>query len=162
MWHLTHDRWGEVYLLSIFQLASSYGLGMKVFWRYFNLSWPTQWMNHVAVYGTALATPGLLRGTLEMLFILHRAKLFQLFSLHPSHQQVYSCCYSFLIITQSYNSKNTPIGKLHAEKITKAVLLYVLWIAFPTSPLMVPTPMYSKNGWTWELWSMTNLLSWQN
>ena len=50
-----------------------------------------------------------------MLVIVHRAKLLQLFSLHPMDQQVYSCCCSFLTITQSYHSKNTPIGTLHAE-----------------------------------------------
>ena len=54
-----------------------------------------------------------------MLFILHREKLIQLFSLHPMDQQVYSCCCSFLINTQSYNSKNTPIGTLHAEEIAE-------------------------------------------
>ena len=70
-----------------------------------------------------------------MLLILHRAKLLQQLSLLPSHQQGYSCCCSFLTITLSYNSKNTPIATLYAKKIAKTVLLYVLWIAFPTSPL---------------------------
>ena len=36
MWHVTHDKWGEVNLLSKFELPSSYGLGVKVFWRYFH------------------------------------------------------------------------------------------------------------------------------
>ena len=34
VWHVTHDRWGEVNLLLKCQLPSSYGLGVKVFWRY--------------------------------------------------------------------------------------------------------------------------------
>ena len=37
MWHLTRDRYGEVNLLSKFQLPSSYRLGMKVCWRYTEL-----------------------------------------------------------------------------------------------------------------------------
>ena len=40
---------------------------------------------------------------------------------------------SFLTVTQSYYSKVTPIGALHAEKIAEAVLLYVFRIAFPAS-----------------------------
>ena len=39
-----------------------------------------------------------------------------------------------MTVIQSYNSKNTPSGKLHAVKITEAVLLYVFTIVFPTSP----------------------------
>ena len=35
-WHMTHDRFGEVNLLSKFQHLSSYGLGLKVLWRYFH------------------------------------------------------------------------------------------------------------------------------
>ena len=37
MWHVTQDRWGEVNHLSKFQLLSSYGLGVMVFWRYFGV-----------------------------------------------------------------------------------------------------------------------------
>ena len=61
-----------------------------------------------------------------MLFIKHRAKLLQLFSLHPMDQQVYSYCCSFLTITQSYYSKNTPVGTLYGEEIAEAVWFYVL------------------------------------
>ena len=49
-------------------------------------------------------------------------------------QQVYSCCHKFLAVTQSYNSKNTPIGKFHAVKIAKSVFLYVFTMEYPTSP----------------------------
>ena len=35
MCHVTHDWWVEGNLLSKFQLPSSYGLGVKVFWKYF-------------------------------------------------------------------------------------------------------------------------------
>ena len=41
MWHMTHDRWGKVNLLSKFQLRSFHGLGLKVFWRYFHKGWLT-------------------------------------------------------------------------------------------------------------------------
>ena len=36
MWHVLHDRLGEVNLLSKFQLRSSYSLRVKVYWRYFH------------------------------------------------------------------------------------------------------------------------------
>ena len=45
MWHMTHSRWGKVNLVSQFQLPSSYGLGVKVFWRYFHKGWVTEWIN---------------------------------------------------------------------------------------------------------------------
>ena len=51
---------------------------------------------------------------------LHRVKLLQLFSPHPTDQQVYSCCQNILTVTQSYNSKNTPIGRFHAVKTAKS------------------------------------------
>ena len=61
MWHGTPDRWWEVNILSKFQVPSSYGLGVKIFWRYFgkrvtqfiNLS-----INNKGVCRTAPATPG--------------------------------------------------------------------------------------------------------
>ena len=63
MWHMTCDRWGEVKLLSKCQLPSSYGLGVKVFWRYF-LQRITdsdyKLINHEGVCRTSPATPGLL------------------------------------------------------------------------------------------------------
>ena len=59
MWHMTRDRWGQVNLLSNFQLSSSYGLGVKVFWRYFHKS-------SVIVCRTAPATPGLLNTKLDL------------------------------------------------------------------------------------------------
>ena len=42
MWHMTLDMWGEVNLFSKFQLPSSYGLGVKMFWRYFHQGSVTQ------------------------------------------------------------------------------------------------------------------------
>ena len=54
MWHTTHETWyvkyetryvGEESLLSKFQLPSSYGLGVKVFWRYFHKGWLTHLIN---------------------------------------------------------------------------------------------------------------------
>ena len=56
-WHITHDRWREVNPLSKFNLPSSYGLGVKVFWRYFNKWWIADLIN---VCRTTPATPGLL------------------------------------------------------------------------------------------------------
>ena len=54
---------------------------------------------------------------------------------YPMDQKVYSCCYNILTITQTYNSKNTPIARFHAVKIAKSAFLYVFTMAFPTSPL---------------------------
>ena len=52
MGHMTHDVWQvicdmllRVNILSKLQLPSSYGVGRTVSWRYFNKSWPTEWMN---------------------------------------------------------------------------------------------------------------------
>ena len=58
-----------------------------------------------------------------------------LFPLHLLDQQVYSCCHNLMTVIQSYNSKNTPSGKLHAVKIAEADLLYVFTLVFPTSLL---------------------------
>ena len=66
-WHLTPGTWhrGEVNLLSEFQLPSSYGLGMKVCWRYFCKGWPSHLINELmsngGVWRTAPASPGLLK-----------------------------------------------------------------------------------------------------
>ena len=46
-----------------------------------------------------------------------------------------SYCHNFLTVTQSYNSKVTPIDTPHAEKISIAVLIYAYTIAFP-APLL--------------------------
>ena len=50
-------------------------------------------------------------------------------------QQVYSCCRNFLTVTQSYNSKITPIGKFDSVKMAKSVLLYIFTMTFTMSPL---------------------------
>ena len=34
-WHMTNNSWGEVSLLAKFQLPSFFGLGVKMFWKYF-------------------------------------------------------------------------------------------------------------------------------
>ena len=65
----------------------------------------------------------------------HRAKLFWIFPLHLYNRQVYSCCHNLMTLIQSYNSKNTPSGKMYAVKIAEAVLLYAFTMVFPTSPL---------------------------
>ena len=58
-----------------------------------------------------------------------------LFPLHLFYRQVCSCCHNLLTVIQSYNSKNTPSGKLYVVKIAEAVLLYVFTKVFPTSVL---------------------------
>ena len=40
-----------------------------------------------------------------------------------------------MTVIQSYNSKNTPSGKLHAVKIAEADLVYVFTLVFSTSLL---------------------------
>ena len=69
-----------------------------------------------------------------MQFKIHRGKLVQVFSPHPMDQKVSPCYHNFLTVTQSYDSKVTPISALYAEKIAEAVLLYVFIITFPVSP----------------------------
>ena len=44
MCYMTRDRWGELTLLSKFLLLSSYGLGVKVFWKYFHKGSLTEWL----------------------------------------------------------------------------------------------------------------------
>ena len=46
MWHVTCDMWREVNILSKFQVPSSYGLGVKVFWRYLN-KMMTDWLDYL-------------------------------------------------------------------------------------------------------------------
>ena len=67
-WHVTCDMFGEVNILSKFQLPSSYRLWLMILWRSGGKGWLAEWMNesmnesmnYEAVYRTAPATPGLL------------------------------------------------------------------------------------------------------
>ena len=59
-WHLTSDNWRGVNILSKFQLPSSYGLGVLMFWRFGGKGRVTRLMNDKGVYRTAPTTPGLL------------------------------------------------------------------------------------------------------
>ena len=45
------------------------------------------------------------------------------------NEQVYSCCHNILTVTESYISKNAPIGLFHAVKIAKTVFffMYLQW-----------------------------------
>ena len=74
---MTCDTWWAVNILSKFQLPISYGLGVKVFWRYIHKGWATywinEWINDKGVCRTAPATPGLLT-------IWHNNSSSQLFS----------------------------------------------------------------------------------
>ena len=56
---------------------------------------------------------------------------------HARYQQVsaYNC--SFVLIIQSYDCNQVPIGLLHAEKMAEVVLLNVFRIGFPVFLLMV-------------------------
>ena len=63
-----------------------------------------------------------------MLFKINRGKLPKLFSQHPIDQQVSPCHQSFQTVIQTYHSKDTHIGALHAEQIAETVLLYVFRI----------------------------------
>ena len=58
-----------------------------------------------------------------------------MFYLHPTDQHVLTSYLSFLTVTQSYHSKVTPIGALHAEKLYEAVLFNVFRRAFTASLL---------------------------
>ena len=62
--HITHDTWWWVNILSKFQIPSSYGLGLMMFWRFGGKGWLNQWTNEwisdKGVCRTAPATPGLL------------------------------------------------------------------------------------------------------
>ena len=68
-----------------------------------------------------------------MLSQIHRAKLIQIFSQHPKHQQGSPGCGSFDLLSGRYGSKVTPVILLDAEKIADVVLLYVSTMAFPAS-----------------------------
>ena len=102
--HVTHDRWEEVKLISIFQLPSSYGLGVKVFWIYFHISWLSQWMNDKGVCRTALATPGrviiesiLMELKYHWYFIKYHVKLVQR-TKSKEEFRIYSVCYNFQLV----------------------------------------------------------------
>ena len=77
-WHVTCDMFGEVNILSKFQLPSSYRLWFMILWRSGGKGSPTELINQLmsnkAVCRTAPATPGLL--IMTRLFIeqpwLHR------------------------------------------------------------------------------------------
>ena len=60
MWHVTCDRWGEMHLLSKFQLPSSNGLGFMMLWRLEVKGSLSHWINDEGVGRTAPANPSLL------------------------------------------------------------------------------------------------------
>ena len=57
------------------------------------------------------------RGTLGMLFIIHKIKLLQQYPQHVLYQWVSYRCGSFDLLSGNYSSKNTPGGPLDAEKM---------------------------------------------
>ena len=50
-WHMTHDmwQWWGVNILSKFQLSSSHGLGVMIFWRFGGKGSLNEWMTKVFV-----------------------------------------------------------------------------------------------------------------
>ena len=84
------------------------------------------------------------------MLLIHKEKLLQLFSLHPTAQQVSPCCHSFLKVPQYYHSKVTPIGALHAKKIAKSVLLYVFRIAFLSSLVIIKLQDHLITVWLYQ------------
>ena len=74
---------------------------------------------------------------LETLFIIHRAKMLLPIFPYTMDQQGSPCYHSFLLVTLSYHSKVNLVGALDAETLVAAVLLYELWIGFPTSLLCI-------------------------
>ena len=56
-WHVTHDRWGEVNLLLKFQIPSSYGLVVTVFWRYFHKGWVSDFISDEGICRIAPTKP---------------------------------------------------------------------------------------------------------
>ena len=74
-------------------------------------------------------------------------------------QPVYSCCCSFLIITQSYNSKNTPVGTLQGEKKAEAVLLIMNSIS--NIPLLNVTLYLHGNPFAGKRTRICSLTIWE-
>ena len=70
---------------------------------------------------------------------MYRAKLIQLFRIQWTDRSHLAAKISSNF-TQSYHSKVTPIGTLHAEKIYEAVVLFVFTVAF-SAPLL-PKKIY--------------------
>ena len=66
-WHMTGDMWRGVNLLSKFQLTSSYGLEITMYWIYFHKSSLNVLINDEGVCRTAPATPGLLKIYIQIL-----------------------------------------------------------------------------------------------
>ena len=64
IWDVSRDTQGVMKIVSKFQLPRSFGLGVKVSWRFWTKGWLAEWMNESiideAVCRTAPATPGLL------------------------------------------------------------------------------------------------------
>ena len=66
MWHLTPEMWhmgGGVFIFSKFQLPSSYGLGVILFWRFGEKGLLNKWMNQSV-------TPGLLKSCPWFVFVI--------------------------------------------------------------------------------------------
>ena len=66
-WHVTCDTWREVNILSKCWVSISYGLGVKVFWRYLNKRityLPTELISDKGACRTAPAITGLLRSSI--------------------------------------------------------------------------------------------------
>ena len=96
---------GEALAIDGSFMSSSYGLGVKVFWRFWVTGSLIQlnnyWMNE-SVTQVFVEQPGLHR-----VCKIHRAKQLQLLSSHTMDIQKWPRCCNFLTVSQSYHSKVT-------------------------------------------------------
>ena len=72
-----------VNIVSKFQVPSSNGLGVMMFWRYFHKGWLSQQMSNGAVCRTAPATPGLLITVIKRASIMTPLKSESLTNYYP-------------------------------------------------------------------------------
>ena len=75
------------------------------------------------------------RGTLGMLYQIHRTILLLKISLHLMDQQGSSWCGSLEWLSEKYDSQVNPVGPLGAKKFGSLVLLHVFNIVCPATLL---------------------------
>ena len=66
MWHLNHDTWCGVNIISKLELSCYNCLGVMMFWRFCRKrmpDWLNEWINYKGVLRSAPATPGLLKNS---------------------------------------------------------------------------------------------------
>ena len=68
-----------------------------------------------------------------MLFLIHIAKLPQIFFQQPMHNKGSPCCGSLKQLSETHDSKVNLVDLFNAEKIDEAVLLYEFKVDFTAS-----------------------------